>query len=178
MSQPISPARIRAMENETIAAIANELIEMVRVDQDMRNKAVKDMSLWDNSIDRRNTARLKQIVGEIGWPTISKVGKEASHDAWLLVQHATEDINFMKKCLEFMKASKTGDVSPADIAFLEDRLLTMEDKPQIYGTQFNTVNGVTKPFPIEDPEHVDSRRASVGLDTFAENEAMIKAMYK
>jgi hypothetical protein len=165
------------MGNKFIAATAHELIEMSRVDQDMRIKAIKDMSLWNNSIDQRNTTRLKQIIGEIGWPTISKVGKEASQDAWLLVQHATEDIGFMKECLELMKASEPGDVSPTNTALLEDRLLTMEDKPQIYGTQFNTINGITKPFPIEDEEHVDERRASVGLDTFAENEARIKAIY-
>lgn len=79
----------------------------------------------------------------------------------------------MKKANE----QKEGDVKPANIAFLEDRLLTMEDKSQIYGTQFRTIDGVTEPFPIEDPEHVDKRRASVGLSTFAENEARIKAMY-
>lgn len=44
----------------------------------------------------------------------------------------------------------------------------MEDKPQIYGTQFRNEGSGWEPFPIEDPEHVDERRTSVGLDTFAE----------
>jgi hypothetical protein len=165
------------MRTERDIEIAKELIEMARIDQEMRSKANKDAALWDTTVDRGNTARLEQIIDEIGWPTISKIGTEASQDAWLLAQHATEHPKFMKHCLELMRAAEPGDVSPANIAFLEDRILTMEDKPQVYGTQFLTVEGVTKPFPIDDPEHVDERRARVGLDTFAENEARIKGMH-
>ncbi len=76
-----------------------------------------------------------------------------------------------------MKQTGKGEIDPAIIAFLEDRLLTMDGKPQIYGTQFRTVDETTEPFPMEDPEHVDERRACVGLGTFAENEARIKAMH-
>lgn len=68
-------------------------------------------------------------------------------------------------------------MNPANSAFLEDRLLTMEDKPQIYGTQFRNIGNGFEPFPIEDPEHVDERRARVGLGTLAENEARIKRVY-
>ena len=52
----------------------------------------------------------------------------------------------------------------------------MEGKPQIYGTQFRIIDGVTEPFPIEDPDHVDERRTRVGLETTAEYEARIQAM--
>lgn len=158
-------------------SISEELLAMSQADQEMRTKAIKDMSLWDDTIDNRNTARLKEIVAKNGWPTIPKVGVEASQAAWLLVQHAYADPDFMKECLALMKQAREGDVNPVHVAFLEDRLLTMEDRPQIYGTQFRTINGITEPFPMEDPEHVDERRASVGLGTFAENEARIKVMY-
>lgn len=47
-------------------------------DQEMRSRATRYESVWDNSVDERNTARLKEIITEIGWPTISKVGEEAS----------------------------------------------------------------------------------------------------
>lgn len=149
---------------------------MSQADREMRTKAQTDRDTWDDSIDHRNTARLKEIVKEIGWPTISKVGEEASHAAWLLVQHAYAKPEFMKQCLKLMKQA-ADDVQPANIAFLEDRLLTMEDKPQIYGTQFRNIGSGWEPFPIEDPEHIDERRASVGLGTLAENEVRIKAMY-
>ncbi|HUC90080.1 MAG TPA: DUF6624 domain-containing protein [Patescibacteria group bacterium] len=165
------------METITPNPLSTELLEMSQADREMRTKAIKDMSLWDDSIDHRNTTRLKEIVAKTGWPTIPKVGAEASRAAWLLVQHAYADPEFMKECLALMKQADKGEVNPADVAFLEDRLLTMDEKPQIYGTQFRTIDGITEPLPMEYPEHVDERRASVGLGTFAENEARIKDMY-
>lgn len=47
-------------------SISEELLAMSQADQEMRNKAIKDMSLWDNTIDTRNTARLKEIVAKNG----------------------------------------------------------------------------------------------------------------
>jgi hypothetical protein len=165
------------MDPQIYRAIATELLAMAHVDQAMRTAAVKDMSQWDQSVDQRNTARIKAIVGEIGWPTISRVGAEASQSAWLLVQHAAAEPAFMKLCLTLMRDAATGDVAPANMAYLEDRLLTMEGKPQVYGTQFRIIAGGIQPFPIEDPDHVDERRARVGLETLAEHTARGKAMY-
>jgi len=164
-------------DHKNFNKIAAELMAMSKEDQDMRARAMESMDLWDTTVDHRNTARLKVIVDKIGWLTVSKVGAEASRNAWLLVQHATEEPAFMQHCLELMKAASEGDVSPADMALLEDRLLTMEGKPQLYGTQFRTVDGVTEPFPIEDSEHLDERRMRLGLDTFAEYKARITALY-
>ena len=54
---------------------------MAKADQEMRTKAIKDKSLWDESVDQKNTARLKAIVAAISWPIIPKVGAKASHSA-------------------------------------------------------------------------------------------------
>src|SRR5215469_4282515 len=165
------------MDPQTYRAIATELLAMAQADQEMRAKAIKDMRQWDASVDQRNTARIMAIVGEIGWPTISRVGAAASQRAWLLVQHATAEPEFMKRCLTLMRDAQTGDVAPENMAYLEDRILTMEGKPQIYGTQFRIIDGVIELFPIEDPDHVDQRRARVGLTTLAEHKAMGEAIY-
>ena len=164
------------MDPQTYRAIATELLAMAQVDQEMRTTAIKDVSQWDRSVDQKNTARIKAIIGEIGWPTIAKVGAEASQSAWLLVQHATAEPEFMKRCLTLMQDAEVGDVAPAHMAYLEDRVLTMAGKPQMYGTQFRLIAGVIEPLPIEDPDHVDERRARVGLETLAEYEARSKAM--
>lgn len=166
------------MGAQTYDQLGQELIEMACIDQEMRAKAAQDMNQWDDSVDKRNAARLKEIIDQVGWPTISKVGYDASQAAWLLVQHAYAEPEFMQHCLELMKQADEGDVTPANIAFLEDRLLTMAGEPQIYGTQFRNDGNGWKPFPIADPEHVDERRATIGLGTLAENEAQIKARYK
>lgn len=165
------------MKTQPCNTITAELLTMAKADQEMRTKAIKNKSFWDTSVDQKHTARLKATVTAIGWPTISKVGVEASHSAWLLVQHATADPAFMKQCLSLMKDTGEGDVAPADIAYLEDRLLIMEGKPQLYGTQFRTIDGVTEPFPIADSEHLDERRAQVGLGSFAAYEVQMKARH-
>lgn len=142
--------------------IAAEIVAMSEADQTMRKSGA-----WDDSVDIRNTARMKEIVRQIGWPTISKVGAHASHMAWLLVQHA--DRAFQKDCLDLLKAQPAGEVDPQNVAYLEDRVRMGEGRPQVFGTQFYTdANGHSGPWPIEDAEHVDARRAAVGLNTFTE----------
>ncbi len=154
--------------------IAQELIEMAEADQAMRERAENEEGFWDGEVDEKNTARLQEIVGEIGWPTVSKVGKEASLRAWLLVQHADHDPEFQQHCLDLMKEARDGEVDPHDVAYLEDRVRVNTDRPQLYGTQMDTTfdregNVISyKPRPIEDPENIDARRASMGMGPHAE----------
>src|SRR5207244_6160203 len=89
------------------------------------------------AIDADNTAWLKDVVRRHGWPGCSLVGAEAANAAWLLVQHADRDPAFQRECLSLMEAAvAAGDASPADLAYLTDRVLRAEGKPQRYGTQF------------------------------------------
>lgn len=148
--------------------IAKELLEMREVDQAMRIKNLEDDS-WDVNIDRRNTDRMKEIIAEIGWPTISKVGEEASHAAWLLVQHADHDTGFQQACLELMKDLSPEDVNKRNFAYLTDRVRVHSGLPQVYGTQFKEVDDKFVPEEIEDAENLAQRRMEVGLDTLEEN---------
>lgn len=158
-------------------SLADELLKMAENDQAMRMKAINGEADWDSSVDEANQTRLKEIVDKEGWPTIPRVGAEASHAAWLLVQHAPS-LEFMERCLELMETLPNGEVSPANIAYLKDRVLMMVGKPQVYGTQFQGSGKEMHVYPIESAEHVDERRSSVGLGTFAENEARLRELYK
>ena len=53
---------------------------------------------------------------------------------------------------------------------MEDRVALAEGRRQIYGSQLRQVGGDPRMFvsPLEDPDHVDERRASVGLPPMAE----------
>ncbi len=120
-------------------------------------------------LDAVNTARLREIVDAIGWPTRSKVGELAEHRAWLLVQHADADRDFQRSCLELMKAETPSEVCPQHIAYLEDRLAIAAGRPQRYGTQLHpAATGALEPLAVDDPDHVDERRAAVGLVPLAE----------
>lgn len=121
--------------------------------------------------DRRHTERLKAIVAEHGWPTISMVGEDGSQAAWLLVQHATHDLAFMERALNLMTPLvDAGEVAGRNYAYLFDRVQMHNDRPQRYGTQFTSfvIDGVkrTGPWPMENPERVDELRRSVGLGPF------------
>lgn len=121
------------------------------------------------TVDKRNTKRMKKIVSEYGWPTKRKVGADGTRAAWLLVQHADLDPVFQRLCLEKMTPfQESGEVMLEDVAYLSDRVLVNEGKPQVYGTQFHSVEGVRQPRPIRDPDNVDKRRKSMGLNTMKE----------
>ncbi len=155
--------------------IASELATMVKVDQEMREKNLSDPEHWDDEVDKRNTERMRQIISEIGWPSVSKVGKSGANDAWLLVQHSDHDPAFQRQCLELMKALPENEVEKRDVAYLEDRVLLKETGFQTYGTQFDQTEGKHVPKPISEPENVDERRNKMGLGKLEDG---IKNMYE
>jgi hypothetical protein len=115
-------------------------------------------------IDARNTARMRAIVRARGWPGRSMVGEDGAHAAWLLVQHADADPAFQRTCLGLLgEAVRAGEAGAADHAYLTDRVLLAEGRPQRYGTQFTFAGGAWRPSPLADPDRVDERRREVGL---------------
>ncbi len=121
------------------------------------------------AVDHRNTARMKEIVEKHGWPTRGMVADDGARCAWLLVQHGDHAVAFQRKCLELMRShKKTEQVFLVELAYLTDRVLVNESKPQIYGTQFHVTGGKQQPRPIREPEDVDKRRKSMGMSTMKE----------
>lgn len=151
------------MANE---AIAEEILAMADEDQRMRSEVAAKTRQWDASVDERNARRMRAIVSEIGWPTTSKVGAQAEHMAWLLVQHA--ELEFQKHCFALMAREPADQVCARHLAYLEDRIRVREGLPQRYGTQLQKGDGGWEPLPVLDPEDLDARRRSVGLEPMAE----------
>jgi hypothetical protein len=147
-------------------AIAEEILAMAGEDQRMRSEVAAKTRQWDASVDERNARRMRAIVDEIGWPTTSKVGAQAEHMAWLLVQHA--ELEFQKQCFSLMARESADEVCARHLAYLEDRIRVREGLPQRYGTQLQKGDGGWEPLPVLDPEDLDARRRSVGLEPMAE----------
>ena len=71
--------------------------------------------------------------------------------------------------------STVGDAPPAHYACLLDRVRMATGKPQVYGSQVVVADdGDLAPWPIEDPNHVDERRARVGLGPLAVHTQMLR----
>jgi hypothetical protein len=120
-------------------------------------------------VDKRNMQRLAQIIERYGWPGKSLVGKEASLAAWLILQHS--ELEDQTKYVPRLKeAVRAGEAEPAHAAYLEDRMLMRQGRKQIYGTQLHRSETSQKLelWPVEDEEHLDARRASLGLEPIAE----------
>jgi len=151
--------------------LAHELIDMTEQDRQLQSGALGDdfaAQLAYRRITVRNGDRLAEILESHGWPTISTVGAEAARRAWLIAQHADRQLDLQRKVLALMtRAVAAGDAEPQHLAMLQDRVLVNEGRPQIYGTQTaGVVDGAPVPWPCEDPERLDERRAEVGLDPF------------
>jgi hypothetical protein len=132
-----------------------------------------------NEIDAESTMFLRTMVAAGGWPSFANVGKEAAHTAWLLVQHADADPDLQARVLVLMAPLvEAGQASPVDFGYLTDRVRCARREPQLFGTQFGTdAAGVSRPFPIEDVESVDERRAELGLESLADYAAELAEAY-
>ena len=158
------------------AELHDELMRRMKIDQAARNAdpiRVEAMA----KIDADNTAWMKTVLEKHGWPGFALVDRDGAQAAWLLVQHASADVVFQRRCLELIVAAhEKGDVSASDVAYLTDRVLVLEGKPQRYGTQFDSTDGVLRPFPIEDEAGVDERRAGMGLEPMAAYTEKMRAL--
>lgn len=159
--------------------LRGELLERAARDQAARESLTPGhgMQQWETivgPVDRANTARMREIVGEFGWPGHQLVGEAAAHAAWLLAQHAPSDLQ--EQCLPLLEdAVARGDASPQDLAYLMDRVLMHWGKPQLYGTQYMVRDGVLTLWTVHDPDGLDQRRAALGLEPEARNRARLLA---
>lgn len=175
-------ARLAGLDRE----LRKELLARRVLDQDIRKRATAAgnpppkalMEEWER-IDHDNTEWMKTVLARHGWPGKSLVGKDGASAAWLFVQHADMDRPFQKEAIKLLEAAVAkGEAEGRDLAYLTDRILAGEGKPQRYGTQYHEVDGKLVPQPIEDAEHVDARRAAVGLSTLAEYDRIMQANYR
>jgi hypothetical protein len=169
--------RYRAdMQGETAnldqALLADLQARMAR-DQEVRTQPVpREVAL---QVDRDNTAWLKAYLSAHGWPGYERVGRHGSQGFWLLAQHADQDPQFQEQALVLLgEAVARGQASGIHLAYLTDRVRVAQGRPQLYGTQFDQVEGRLRPFPIEDAANVDARRAAVGMETLGEYAARME----
>lgn len=166
-------------------ALRAELLNMGAADENARNTAIADggkqpavmQAVMD--VDGRNLPRIRQIVAMQGFPTLAQVGRDGVEAAWLLVQHADRDPALQQRVLAELAARPDhGGVSAQAYAALTDRVLVAQHQPQRYGTQFAPKDGRLAPETMEDPAHVDQRRAAAGLPPLVDYACVLGVSYR
>jgi len=177
---PLEPAKYCVGVKDP--ALCAELLAVTNRDQLVRRKQMADRenkSLQEEvkTVDAENLARIEAVIKEHGWPGRELVGVKGAGAVWTVIQHSSLEVQ--KRYIGLMtKAADAGDLEWALVATTIDRIRVREGKPQVYGTQFKEANGAMVPEPIEDREHVDERRAKVGLQPLAEYQKLIDQFYK
>ncbi len=172
-----------------ISKLDEELRAVLEKDQAMRIRLAEEGKIFqatgDKSnidllmkellaVDKSNQAFVERVLDSIGWP--KGLGEDANFAIFLVIDHAGP--SYQKKYLNLVKSQSDARViSPGDYAALVDKVLMRSGKPQQYGTQTITLNGVTSIWPVSDPENLDQLRAEVGLAPIEEHLFVTESAY-
>ena len=158
----VEPIKITEIDCDNKTKILEEIYSL---DQNMRLSE----NNYDPKVDKQNLIKVISLIENCGMPTTKEVSKKQMSAIWLVFQHA--DNKNRKKYFPLLKKSaKNGDLSKSNIALMEDRILMMDGKPQIYGSQIsiNEATDKLELYTLEKPETVDKRRNEVGLGSLKE----------
>ncbi len=171
---PYLAAEINGMAKEDEAA-SQFFLSGPTQDKEKRAAELKKLA----EIDHRIAERMKWIVAKFGWPTPAMVGREASFNAWLLVQHATGDLPFQKLCLGLIEPLARSKVIPGDnYAYLYDRVQVEDGKLQRFGTQGKNDEVFLWINSVENPDKLDEYRKQYGLGPLDDYAKLLADSYR
>jgi hypothetical protein len=132
-----------------------------------------------DAVDAENQKYVSELLDEDGWD--DGFSSKAHEAVFLVIDHAGKEFSEKYFPLVQEKAAK-GIIPQSKAAELEDRILMRDNKKQKYGTQAIHKNGdgyddAIYIWPVEDVEHVDERRASVGLPSMQEYIELLKSTF-
>ncbi|WP_082994974.1 MULTISPECIES: DUF6624 domain-containing protein [Aquimarina] len=138
----------------------NEVIEKYGRDSDELKQHWKKIAAKDSV----NLIKVEKILDKKGWLGKDIIGNRGNTTLFMVIQHS--DLEVQEKYLPMIKeAVKKGNIRPSSLALLEDRIAIRKGNKQIYGSQIgrDTEADTYYIYPLQDPDHVDKRRAKVGL---------------
>ncbi|PID94038.1 MAG: hypothetical protein CSA94_02370 [Bacteroidetes bacterium] len=124
-----------------------------------------------DSLHKINQDKIKKLYNKYGYLGYKEVGKKASGDFWISIQHADNDVEFQQKMLKALKKEiAKNNASRAEYALLEDRVNVNLGKKQRFGTQL-TYNEFGQAIPrngLMDSVHIEQLRKEYNLPTVRE----------
>jgi hypothetical protein len=165
-------------------SLIKEIEEHYRADERVRQRSIAEphntdiaAEVWEQ--DKETIRFVEYVLQQYGWPGYSLVGKEGSHQFWLLVQHTDQALDVQQRALTLLqRAVQSGDASTVDEAYLTDRVLQNEGKRQQYGTQFVIDEKQLCLYPVQDEKNLAERRSAVGLPPLEEEWKRLEEEYK
>jgi hypothetical protein len=127
--------------------------------------------------DAKRTEELKQIVAAKGWPTIALVGIDASNGAMLVLTHTVDHAWLQQLLPQLQELADAGKIDASPLAMAVDKQLVAEGKLQRYGSQFMYIGGKISMYAVEDPGHLDDRRAEALLPPISVYKQQMAQMY-
>ena len=112
-------------------------------------------------VDSVNLRKVDSLINKYGWLGPDEVGSDGDATIFAVIQHS--NLKTQERYLPLMReAVKEGKAKANHLALLEDRVALGEGRKQIYGSQLSYPGFAV--LPVENPDSVDIRRASVGLE--------------
>ena len=114
--------------------------------------------------DSINLILVSGILERFGWLGKEEIGERGATTLFMVIQHS--NLSTQDKYLPLMRTAATnGNASLRNLALLEDRVALYHGRRQLYGSQviWNMKTDHYQLAPLDDPEHVDARRAAMGL---------------
>ena len=164
-------------------ALAQELLAMLKEDQEVRQRWLKDQKNEAireevRALTKKHAARLDEIVAAHGWPGKTLLGAGQESAAWTIAQHGGHEL--LERMLPLMyDAVVKRELDESLYATSLDRVLVRRGMKQMYGTQFDVdaATGKCQPLPIENPEQVEERRKRAGMSSLADYTKELCDMY-
>ena len=180
----LAPAPLAAQVTPADSSLQRDLLRLAAEDDAERATLRAAVLREDFAILRRFLAAdslrsewLKVVVAERGWPSRAAVGAAGVQAAWSLLQHSS-DVAFQARLLpDVERAAGRGELSPAEVAMLTDRVLVKTGRPQRYGTSFTERAGRLVADSIADRAGLEARRAAKGMPPMADYVRMLGALY-
>lgn len=157
--------------------INKELIVLLKTDQKLRSdlKSHKVSYRKFCALNKKLFKKFEALITENGWQMIEKLHGQQLLAAFVLAQH-TESIAFQKEFLKALKKLPQRKATKKFIAYLQDRILVRESRPQIYGTQLTKdKKGNLKLARTKSKKNLDRLRKKMGLESIEKYFRKIKA---
>ena len=162
--------RVRLLKTKELArkstpenpGLRDQIERLVKIDQVVRQQKGFDAEKMAET-DAQNAPALQQILDKYGVPSYAMVGPQAAGDFVLMIQH--QPARFREQVLPKLKALVDRDqADPGSYAMVYDASQRDLGRKQLYGERLECAAGEKMhEAPIEDEEHVNQRRAELGL---------------